>query len=60
VLCSALGHLGRSREAREVWNDLIAINPAYSLRERLSSFWFANPSDPQRVLEGAAKAGLPA
>jgi TolB-like protein len=58
-LCAALGHLGRSQEAREVWNDLIAINPAYSLRERLSNFWFANPSDPQRVLEGAAKAGLP-
>jgi hypothetical protein len=37
----------------------MAINPAYSLRERLSNFWFASPSDPERIVEGAAKAGLP-
>lgn len=58
-LCSALGHLGQVEEARRVWNDLTAINPAYSLRERLSNFWFASPSDPERIVEGAAKAGLP-
>jgi TolB-like protein len=59
-LCAALGHLGRPEEARQVWNDLMAINPTYSLRERLSNFWFSNRSDPERILEGAAKAGLPA
>jgi adenylate cyclase len=58
-LCSALGHLGRSEEARQVWNELVVINPTYSLRERLSNFWFASPSVPERVVEGATKAGLP-
>jgi TolB-like protein len=58
-LCVALGHLGRFEEARAVWADLMAINPTYSLAERLSMWLYRDPSYPQRLFEGLRRAGLP-
>jgi TolB-like protein len=58
-LCAALGHIGQHAEARRVWDELLAIRPDYSLRERLSRSHYRNPADPERLLEGLRKAGLP-
>jgi adenylate cyclase len=58
-LCVCLGHLGRLDEAREVWAELMAINPSYSVSERLGRFHFVDPAYPARVKAGLDKAGLP-
>ncbi len=59
ALASALGHLGEIEEARRVWADLMRINPSYSVEQRLAMSPFRSKADPQRILEGLAKAGLP-
>lgn len=56
-LASALGHLGKFDEARQVWADLMTIHPTYVLAERLSRH-AAQPRQINLVLEGARKAGL--
>jgi adenylate cyclase len=57
-LASALGHLGKIEEARQVWAELMAINPAYEMAERLERT-AVQPGQIQMVLDGARKAGLP-
>jgi TolB-like protein len=57
-LAAALGHLGKFEEARQVWAELMAINPKYSMVERLNRT-AVQPRQIERVLEGARKAALP-
>ncbi len=57
-LAAALGHLGRVDEARQVWAELMAINPSYAMAERLARN-AVQPRQIELVLEGARKAGLP-
>ncbi|WP_423068512.1 winged helix-turn-helix domain-containing tetratricopeptide repeat protein [Devosia sp. CN2-171] len=57
-LASALGHLGRTEEARQVWAELMAINPKYVMAERLTRRG-DQPRQIEMVLDGARKAGLP-
>ena len=57
-LASALGHLGRADEAREVWNELQAINPKYSFDEHVGRLPFRNPADVARIKDGLTMAGL--
>ena len=57
-LASTLGHLGKLEEARQVWADLMAINPNYDLVERLKRT-AVQPRQIEMVLDGARKAGLP-
>ena len=57
-LAAALGHLGKLEEARRVWAELMAINPRYSMVERLNRT-AVQPSQIELVLDGARKAGLP-
>ena len=59
-LASALGHLGESDEARQVWRELMEINPDYSFDDHVGGLPFRNPADVARIREGLAKAGLPA
>jgi TolB-like protein/tetratricopeptide (TPR) repeat protein len=59
-LCAALGHLGQHDEAHRVWMELMAIRPDYVLRERLSQTHYRNAADPERLIEGLRKVGLPA
>jgi adenylate cyclase len=56
-LASALGHLGKLDEARQVWAELIAINPQYVMAERLNRT-AVQPRQIEMVLAGARKAGL--
>jgi adenylate cyclase len=57
-LASALGHLGRIEEARQVWAELMTINPKYAMAERLNRT-AVQPRQIEMVLDGARKAGLP-
>ena len=59
-LAASLGHLGEVAEARETWADLLKINPSFSIAARLARFLYARPADPENVMAGLAKAGLPA
>ena len=58
-LAAALGHLGEIDAAREVWADLLTINPTFAIGPRLARFRYARPADPENVMAGLAKAGLP-
>jgi adenylate cyclase len=57
-LASALGHLGRVEEAREVWRELKDINPKYSHVEHIGRLPFKNPADAEKFTAGLRKAGL--
>ena len=57
-LAAALGHLGRLDEARQVWAELMTINPNYAMAERLNRT-AVQPRQIEMVLDGARKAGLP-
>lgn len=57
-LASALGHLGKVDEARQVWAELMAINPNYVMAERLTRS-AVQPRQIDMVINGARKAGLP-
>ena len=57
-LAAALGHLGKFEEARQVWAELMAINPKYVMAERLNRT-AVQPRQIEMVLDGARKAGLP-
>ena len=57
-LAAALGHLGRLDEARQAWAELMAINPNYSMAERLNRT-AVQPRQIEMVLNGARQAGLP-
>jgi adenylate cyclase len=56
---SALGHLGRLEEAREVWRDLKRINPKYSFAGHIGRLPFRKKADVERIAAGLTKAGLP-
>jgi adenylate cyclase len=57
-LASTLGHLGKFEEARQVWAELMDVNPNYVMAERLNRS-AAQPRQIEMVLDGARKAGLP-
>jgi len=59
LLASALGHLGRLEEARQIWRELMNINPAYSFTAHMNRQPFVNPAEPNKIAAGLAKAGLP-
>lgn len=58
-LASTLGHLDEIDEARTVWAELMMLNPDFCLATRLARFHYVRPADPELVLAGLAKAGLP-
>ncbi|MES2665896.1 MAG: adenylate/guanylate cyclase domain-containing protein [Pseudomonadota bacterium] len=58
-LAAALGHLGRSEDARAVWHDQMQIKPNYDLDSHLARLPF-RPADLARIRAGLAAAGLPA
>ena len=57
-LASALGHLGRVEEARQVWRELKEINPRYSYADHFGRLPFRNPADADKFTDGLGKAGL--
>ena len=59
LLASALGHLGEIDAAREIWKELMAINPSYSPVDHLTRLPFQNAEDRDHIMAGLTKAGLP-
>ena len=59
MLASTLGHLGRIDEAREVWAELMEINPDYSFAIHMSRLPFSDPADLDHIAKGLDRAGLP-
>ena len=57
-LASVLGHLDKLDEAREVWRELMEINPGYSHAAHIGRLPFKNPADAEKFGEGLGKAGL--
>jgi adenylate cyclase len=58
LLASALGHLGRAEEARQIWRELKEINPRYSYTDHFGRLPFRNPADADKFTDGLRKAGL--
>jgi adenylate cyclase len=58
MLAATLGQLGRHDEARAVWRELLAINPAFSLAQRQRTMPYRNPADFAQIVEGLDKAGI--
>jgi TolB-like protein/cytochrome c-type biogenesis protein CcmH/NrfG len=59
LLASCYGHLGRADEARSLWQEALAINPAYSLEHRRRVLPYKDRADFDHVVDGLHKAGLP-
>ena len=58
LLASALGHLGRLDEARQIWRELKEINPRYSHVDHFGRLPFKNPADAEQFTNGLRKAEL--
>ena len=58
LLAVALGHLGHVDEARHVWQELVEINPEYSLEKHMDRLPFRHLADAERIADGLRKAGL--
>jgi adenylate cyclase len=58
VLAACYGHLGRLDEARRLWNEVLAINPNFSLEQKESVLPFKFREDWDRFVEGLRKAGV--
>ncbi len=59
LLASALGHLDRLDEARQVWRELKVVNPAYSFDVHMDRLPFTDPARVEHIAAGLARAGLP-
>lgn len=57
-LASLYGHTGRHEEARQMWRELMEINPKYSLEHMRRVMPFKSPATLDRLAEGLRKAGL--
>ena len=57
-LAAALGHMGETDEARQVWRELKEINSTYSFEEHVGRLPFKVQADVDGIREGLAKAGL--
>ena len=57
-LAALYGHTGRHEEAREMWRELMAINPKYSLERWRRVMPYRNPETLDRLLDGLRKADL--
>jgi len=58
LLAASYGHLGRRDEARAVWEELLRINPNYSIEHRRKVLPYKNPADFDLFVDGLRKAGL--
>lgn len=56
LLAACYGHLGRQEEARAEWEQVMRINPNYSLEQRRSVLPYKNPADFDLVVGGLRKA----
>lgn len=55
---SALGHLGRDREAKRIRTEPKTLNPKYSFTAPIERLAFSEPAVADRIRDGYAKAGV--
>ena len=55
---SALGHMGRMKEATQTIAELLRVKPDFSLATIDETVLFKNPADRKHYLDGLCKAGL--
>ena len=58
LLASSYGHLGRNDEARRERQELLRINPNYSVEHRRKVLPYKTPSDFELFVDGLRKVGL--
>jgi adenylate cyclase len=58
LLAACYGHLGRTEEARSLWQDALRISPGYSLNHRRLVLPYKDRADFEHVVDGLRKAGL--
>jgi tetratricopeptide (TPR) repeat protein len=56
---SALGWMGREREATEARDRLLALEPGFCVEDAIKRSPFMRPEDLERYAEGLRRAGLP-
>ena len=59
-LASVLGHLGRGDEARAVWAEMQAINPAYVFERHMERLPWQTQAQVDHIRAGLAQAGIAA
>ena len=57
-LAALYGHTGRHEEARQLWRELMEINPKYSLEHMRRVMPYKSPATFDRFFDGLRKAGL--
>jgi adenylate cyclase len=50
--------LDRIDEARQIWRELMEINPRYSYADHFGRLPFRDPTDAEKLTEGLRKAAL--
>jgi adenylate cyclase len=58
LLAASYGHLGRGDEARHEWQELLRVNPNYSVEHRRRVLPYKNPADFELFVDGLRKAGV--
>ena len=58
-LSSLYGHTGRHEEARQMWRELLEINPDFSVEHLRRVLPYRDPAWFDRFLDGLRKACLP-
>ncbi|TGV12444.1 adenylate/guanylate cyclase domain-containing protein [Mesorhizobium sp. M8A.F.Ca.ET.173.01.1.1] len=58
LLAASYGHLGRLEEARAAWQEMLRVNPDFSLEYRRKVLPYKNPADFELMVDGLRKAGL--
>ncbi|MER8693315.1 adenylate/guanylate cyclase domain-containing protein [Mesorhizobium opportunistum] len=58
LLAASYGHLGRFAEAHVAWQEVLRVNPDYSLEYRRKVLPYKNPADFELMVEGLRKAGI--
>jgi adenylate cyclase len=58
LLAACYGQLGRADEAQAEWQEVLRINPDYSIEDRRRMLPYKNPTDFEPVIEGLRKAGI--
>jgi adenylate cyclase len=57
-LASLYGHTDRLPEARRVWDELMVINPRYTIEHTMGVLPYTDPAPLERFVDGLRKAGL--
>jgi adenylate cyclase len=58
LLAASYGHLGCFDEAQAAWQEMLRVNPDYSLEYRRKVLPYKNPEDFELIVSGLRKAGI--